>query len=677
MDSGRENPCSPAAPKPFPTAPLQKDSVGGRLEAARGVLPVSDRAAGLGWRRPLPREGELGADCAQDKPLEQQQLGRAARAERSSGLADKTLVRKNAGRQWSPLGRALATGTRLHWWRWPPSGRVQTADGASATARPPGRATWGKDLEDCCGERPRWETMDGQLYASCSPWLTCGNVCASLQGTGHRGSSTEEEKRHDSKHDMQSREGHYRHPGCWSEPGLFGELGLEEGNLRCVKCPRRKSLLCLWSIRPVSRLGAGLARCVKSHCGDPGLLGVPRKSEGDLRCVKCNRRESLLCRWSTWTVSRLGAVLARCVENHCGWTGLLGVPRQSEGDLRCVKCHRRKFLHCLRLTKSVQLTMSDGGRPRAWARAAAERAAREKLTTMPGGREAQARAENRVTSAKIADKARAETIAQSEEAQKVQEAQAVRKIQKNLKLLSMNDMWSLKAQTWSVDQKMLDNRMTCAHHADKKSVLFLEPGARRQGPGVDGSDPGAEVASVRDFSAEGQLRAARGVRPGARRRGPRVEGSEPGVEGCEVGAQEQLASWEAVVNEKHEAALRGVRCSYKQYVFSLEPNGGDAWQGAAADTTAWKCQGVCVPRPVPRQGAVSLRCVKCHCGETGFVGMPGQIAGDLRCVKPPSKISTLPAADKISTEARCGLSTVCEVPLWRDWFFEGAQTECR
>jgi hypothetical protein len=175
-----KTPFSLAAPKQFPTAPLQKDSVRGGLEAARGILPVSDRAAGHGWRCPLPREGELGADCAQDKPLQ-----------RSSGLADKTLVRTNAGRQWSPLGRAFAT-CRLHWCRWPPSGGVQTADCASATARPPGRATWGKDLEDCCGERPRWETMDGQLYESCSPWLTCGNVCAPLQGTGHlRSSSTE------------------------------------------------------------------------------------------------------------------------------------------------------------------------------------------------------------------------------------------------------------------------------------------------------------------------------------------------------------------------------------------------------------------------------------------------------------------------------------------------------
>ena len=31
----------------------------------------------------------------------------------------------------------------------------------------------------------------------------------------------QEEKRHDSKHDKQSREGYYRHPGCWAEPVFF------------------------------------------------------------------------------------------------------------------------------------------------------------------------------------------------------------------------------------------------------------------------------------------------------------------------------------------------------------------------------------------------------------------------------------------------------------------------
>ena len=146
-----KNPFSPVAPEPFPTVPLQRDSVGGQLEAARGVLPVSDRAAGPGWRRPLPHEGELGADCAQDKPLRLQQLGRAVQVERISGLAGKPLVHKNAGRHWSPLGRALATGTRWCWWRWPPSGGVQPVVDASALARPPGRALWSKDLEDCWG----------------------------------------------------------------------------------------------------------------------------------------------------------------------------------------------------------------------------------------------------------------------------------------------------------------------------------------------------------------------------------------------------------------------------------------------------------------------------------------------------------------------------------------------
>ena len=131
-----KNPFSPAAPEPFPTVPPQRDSVGGQLEAARGVLLVSDRAAGPGWWRPLPHEGELGADCAQDKPL--WQLGRAAQVESISGLADKPLVHKNAGRHWFPLGRTLATGTRASWWRWLPSRGMQTAGDASATARPPG-----------------------------------------------------------------------------------------------------------------------------------------------------------------------------------------------------------------------------------------------------------------------------------------------------------------------------------------------------------------------------------------------------------------------------------------------------------------------------------------------------------------------------------------------------------
>jgi hypothetical protein len=230
----------------------------------------------------------------------------------------------------------------------------------------------------------------------------------------------------------------------------------------------------------------------------------------------------------------------------------------------------------------------------------------------------------------------------------------VRKIQKNLELLSMNDTWSLKAQTWSEDQKMLDNLMTCAHHADNKSVLLLEPGARRRGRGVDGSEPDAGVASLRDFSAEGQ----------------------PDVEGGEGGAQEQLASWEASVNEKHEAALRGMRCSYKQSVFGLEPHGGAAWLGAAADitdVTAWKCQSVCVPHSVPRQGAVSLRCVKCHCGETGFLGMPVQSEGDLLCVKCHRKKSlhcprltrSVPRQGAVSlwcVKCHCGETGVLRVP---------------
>jgi hypothetical protein len=70
---------------------------------------------------------------------------------------------------------------------------------------------------------------------------------------------------------------------------------------------------------------------------------------------------------------------------------------------------------------------------------------------MPGVREAQARVEKLAAAAKFADQARAERTTQNKEAQKVLEAQTVRKIQKSLELLSMDDTWSLKAQTWSED----------------------------------------------------------------------------------------------------------------------------------------------------------------------------------------------------------------------------------
>ena len=88
-------------------------------------------------------------------------------------------------------------------------------------------------------------------------------------------------------------------------------------------------------------------------------------------------------------------------------------------------------------------------------------------------------------------------------------------------------------------------------------VFAPTQGARRCGPGVDRSEPDTEVASLRDFSAEGQLRAARGVRPGARRRGPGVDGREPGAEGGEGDALEQLASWEAAVHERSMKLVYG------------------------------------------------------------------------------------------------------------------------
>ena len=119
-----------------------------------------------------------------------------------------------------------------------------------------------------------------------------------------------------------------------------------EGDSRCVKRHREKSVLCPWATGPVLGSGAVLAQCVKCHCGETFWWGVPRQSEGDSRCVKCYREKSVLCPWATGPVLGSGAVLAQCVKCHCGETFWWGVPRQSEGDSRCVKCHRGKSILC-------------------------------------------------------------------------------------------------------------------------------------------------------------------------------------------------------------------------------------------------------------------------------------------------------------------------------------------
>ena len=95
------------------------------------------------------------------------------------------------------------------------------------------------------------------------------------------------------------------------------------------------------------RQGVVPARCVKCQCGKSGVLGVPRQSEGDLRRVKCHRKKPLLCPWATGPVLEPGAAFAQCVKCHRGETSWWGMPRQSEGDLRRVKCHRGKPLLCL------------------------------------------------------------------------------------------------------------------------------------------------------------------------------------------------------------------------------------------------------------------------------------------------------------------------------------------
>jgi hypothetical protein len=119
-----------------------------------------------------------------------------------------------------------------------------------------------------------------------------------------------------------------------------------EGDSLCVKCHREKSVLCPWATGPVLGPGAVLPQCVKCHCGETFWWGLPRQSEGDSRCVKCHREKSVLCPWATGPVLGSVTVLEQCVKCHCGETFWWGLPRQSEGDSRCVKCHRGKSILC-------------------------------------------------------------------------------------------------------------------------------------------------------------------------------------------------------------------------------------------------------------------------------------------------------------------------------------------
>jgi hypothetical protein len=159
-------------------------------------------------------------------------------------------------------------------------------------------------------------------------------------------------KRHDSKHNKQSRgprQGVVPARCVKCQCGKSGVLGVprqSEGDLRRVKCHREKPRLCPWATGPVLEPGTAFAQCVKCHRGETSWWGVPKQSEGDLRRVKCHRGKPLLCLWVSGTVLGPGAVLPQCVKCHCGETFWWGVHRQREGDSRCVKCHRGKSILC-------------------------------------------------------------------------------------------------------------------------------------------------------------------------------------------------------------------------------------------------------------------------------------------------------------------------------------------
>jgi hypothetical protein len=81
------------------------------------------------------------------------------------------------------------------------------------------------------------------------------------------------------------------------------------------------------------------ARCVESHCGESGVLEGLSRSEGNPLRVKCRRGQPTLCLWSLVQVLGPGAVLAQRAGCHCGETLWWEVAKKSEGDPLCVKCH--------------------------------------------------------------------------------------------------------------------------------------------------------------------------------------------------------------------------------------------------------------------------------------------------------------------------------------------------
>jgi hypothetical protein len=133
----------------------------------------------------------------------------------------------------------------------------------------------------------------------------------------------------------------------------WGLPGQSEGESRRVKCHSEKSVLCKWATGLVLGSVAALEQSVKCHCRETSWWGVPRQGEGDSRRVKCHRQKSVLCPWAAGPVLGSVAVLEQCVKRHCGETCWWGVPRRSEGDSRCVKCHRGQPLLYLGLTRQV------------------------------------------------------------------------------------------------------------------------------------------------------------------------------------------------------------------------------------------------------------------------------------------------------------------------------------
>jgi hypothetical protein len=539
-----------------------------------GKPSFSDRAAGLGWQRPPPLGERMGAGCSARDVRQQPHIRNATLDSLDRGVIEHR-VGSNSGHQQVASAREYSSttgrppGALLHAVALRLRVRVHGGCAQKGCALDSGFGGHTKMVLVLEGVREHADLEQEQTMHSSKSFLTL--QCDFLQ---------QEEVRHDAKHDQHPHglrqeavparcvESHCGESGAleglsWGDsnprrvkcrrgqpslclwarvpvlgPGAvpaqragrhsgetlwWGVARGSQGDPRCVKCHRGQPRLCLGVIKSVLRPGAAVAQSVqyhcgarqgegdlrraKCHCGENLWWGLPGQSEGESLRVKCHRQKSVLCPWAAGPVLGSDAVLEQCVKRHCGETCWWGVPRQSEGDSRCVKCLRGQPLlylgvtrqvlrpaaafaqsvkrHCGQSLGAVRQEHAAMSTQKVWTKEALKRMEEQRKSEMPGMLVAKQKA---TQNARDGEAARA---AQNKEARQLREAEEVRTVQESLQMLSLNLQWSAAAQAWGADGGLLKKISACARQMgvgfkrdDAQGVVLMVATALTAGKGL-------------------------------------------------------------------------------------------------------------------------------------------------------------------------------------------------